>query len=102
VKDPLKDMEKEYYVYITANRYNSVLYTGITNDVKRRMFEHKQKLVKGFTKKYNVDKLVFCEGFNDSLEAIRAEKKIKGWTKQKKLALIKNGNPEFEDLSENI
>jgi putative endonuclease len=95
-------MDKQFYVYIVTNTYNSVLYTGITNDVKRRMFEHKHKLLKGFTKKYKVDKLVFCEEFNDSLDAIRAEKTIKGWTKQKKLNLIKNRNPEFEDLSEKI
>lgn len=95
-------MDKQFYVYIVTNTYNSVLYTGITNDVKRRMLEHRHKLLKGFTKKYNVDKLVFCEEFNDSLDAIRAEKKIKEWTKQKKLALIKNVNPQFKDLSERI
>ncbi len=95
-------MDKQFYVYIATNKYNTVLYTGVTNDVKRRIFEHKLKLLKGFTKKYNIDKLVFCEKFNASGDAIRAEKTIKGWTKQKKIALIKSKNPEFNDLSEKI
>ncbi len=95
-------MEKHFYVYIASNQHNTVLYTGVTNNVKKRMFEHRHNLIKGFTKRYNVDKLVFSEGFKDSLEAIRAEKKIKGWTKQKKIALIKSKNPEFNDLSEKI
>jgi putative endonuclease len=88
----------KYYVYIASNGRNTVLYTGITNDIDRRMFEHKKKLVKGFTEKYNVDKLVYCEEFNSPEEAIVAEKKIKGWVRKKKIELIKGINPEFTDL----
>ena len=76
-------MEKKYYVYIAANSRNTVLYTGVTNDINRRMFEHKNKLIKGFTEKYNVDKLVYCEGFNSPEEAIAAEKRIKGKKKNR-------------------
>ena len=93
-------MSKQVYVYIATNKNNTVLYTGITNDVKRRMTEHKHGLIKGFTKKYNVNKLIFLEVFNDATEAIRAEKKIKGWTKQKKIDLIKSTNPKLKDLLE--
>ena len=88
----------KYYVYIASNSRNTVLYTGITNDINRRMFEHKNKLVKGFTEKYNVDKLVYCEEFNSPGEAIAAEKKIKGWTRKKKIDLIESANSEFTDL----
>jgi putative endonuclease len=89
---------KEYFVYIATNKLNTVLYTGITNDLERRMFEHKDKLIPGFTSKYNVDKLVWCEGFNSPEEAIAFEKKVKGWTRIKKLNLIKSINPSFNDL----
>ncbi len=93
-------MEKNYYVYIATNYRNTVLYTGVTNDINRRMFEHKNKLVKGFTKKYNVDKLVYYDKFNSPEEAIAAEKKIKGWLRKKKIDLIKSINSEFRDLIE--
>lgn len=88
----------KYYVYIATNKNNNVLYTGITNDLNKRMYEHKNKLMKGFTEKYNVYKLVFYEEFNSPYEAIGAEKKIKGWLRKKKIDLIKNKNPEFKDL----
>lgn len=87
-----------YFVYIATNKNNTVLYTGITNDIERRMFEHKNKILQGFTAKYNVNKLIFCEDFNSPTEAIEAEKKIKGWKRQKKIDLIKISNPNFEDL----
>jgi len=77
---------------------NNTLYTGITNDLRRRLYEHKNKLVKGFTEKYNIDKLIWYEIFNNPIEAIVAEKKIKGWTRIKKMALIKSKNPNFEEL----
>jgi len=76
------------------------LYTGVTNNLERRIFEHKNKLIKGFTSKYNVNKLIWYEEFNSPEEAIAAEKKIKGWTRQKKIDLIKSMNPEFRDLME--
>ena len=90
--------QKLYYVYIAANKRNTTLYTGITNDLNRRMYEHKNKLIKGFTSKYNIEKLMYFQEFNTSLEAIRAEKKIKGWTRNKKIELIKSINFEFKDL----
>jgi len=89
---------RQYYTYIATNKLNTVLYTGITNDLERRMFEHKNKLISGFTSKYNVNKLIWYENFNSPEEAIAAEKKIKGWTRAKKLNLIKSTNPNFNDL----
>jgi len=90
-------MEKKYYVYIATNQSNT-LYTGVTNNIRRRMLEHKNKLIKGFTEKYNINKLVFYQEFNNPEEAIAAEKKIKGWTRKKKIELIKSMNPGFRDL----
>ncbi len=92
-------MRKEYFVYILTNKYNSVLYTGVTNNLQRRLYEHTQKLVPGFTAKYNVHKLVWYEIFSSPQEAIAAEKKIKGWKRDKKIILIQKQNPHFEDLS---
>lgn len=89
---------KHYHVYILTNKNNKVLYTGITNDLLRRMCEHSSKLIEGFTKKYNVDKLVYFEEFTDINEAIAAEKKIKGWLRIKKIALIESKNPKWENL----
>jgi len=87
-----------YYVYILTNTYNKVLYTGVTNDLVRRCYEHKSKIVKGFTQKYNVDKLVYFEIF-DSIElAIKREKQIKGYSREKKLQLINQFNKEWKEL----
>ncbi|MEW6328429.1 MAG: GIY-YIG nuclease family protein [Thermodesulfobacteriota bacterium] len=77
-----------HYVYILTNKRNTVLYTGMTNDLKRRVFEHKEKLVDGFTKKYNVTKLVYYEVFDDPENAILREKQIKAGSRQKKIDLI--------------
>ncbi len=87
-----------YYVYIATNQRNTVLYTGVTRDIERRIYEHKNKIVKGFTSKYNVEKLVYCEEFFEPNDAIAAEKKIKGWVRKKKIALIEERNPEWKDL----
>ena len=95
-------MKKQYYVYITTNKRNTVLYTGMTNDIMRRINEHKNKSIDGFTKKYNVTKLVYFESFDTPGEAIIAEKKIKGWLRKKKIDLIKNNNPKFKDLYHEI
>ena len=92
-------MNKNYWVYIATNKSNT-LYTGITNNLARRMHEHKNKLISGFTRKYNINKLVYFQQFNNPSEAIEAEKKIKGWTRRKKIKLIKSINHEFKDLSE--
>lgn len=89
---------KHYCVYILTNKTNKVLYTGITNNLLRRVYEHRNKLVKGFTEKYKVYKLVYCESFNNPNEAIAAEKKIKGWLRRKKIALIESKNPKWRDL----
>ncbi len=89
---------KYYYVYIATNPQNNVFYTGVTNNLIRRIDEHKQKLVSAFTEKYNVNKLVFYEVFEDINEAIKREKQIKGGSREKKLKLIESTNPNYEDL----
>jgi putative endonuclease len=93
-------MEKYYYVYIMTNKNNTVLYTGITNDLKRRVYEHKEKLVEGFTKKHNINKLVYYEIFEGVELAILREKQIKGGSRAKKIKLIENMNPHWRDLYE--
>ena len=95
-------MDKHYYLYIMTNRNNTVLYTGITSDLKRRIYEHKEKLAEGFTKKYNLTKLVYYEVFQDSLNAIQREKQIKGGSRKKKVALINDMNPAWKDLDEDL
>ena len=91
-------MDRQYYVYILANKNNTVLYTGVTNDLVRRVYEHREKLVAGFTKNYNVDKLVYYEIFEDIEQAILREKQLKGGSRQKKLELIESVNPSWNDL----
>ena len=88
-----------YYVYILTNKTHTVLYTGVTGNIERRMYEHKNKLIEGFTKKYNADKLVFFEAFNNVNDALESEKKIKGWKREKKVSLIESINPCWNDLS---
>jgi len=95
-------MPEHYYVYIMTNKYNAVLYTGVTNDLIRRVYEHKNKLVEGFTAKYNLTKLVYYEISKDVKEAINREKQIKGWKREKKEKLIKGFNPDWKDLYEEI
>ena len=92
--------DKQYYVYILTNKSNKVLYIGVTNDLVRRMFEHKNKLVDGFTKKYNLMKLVFYEVTNDVESAIKREKQLKDWHRDWKINLINQFNPKWKDLSE--
>lgn len=87
-----------YYTYILTNKYNNVIYVGMTNDLTRRVFEHKRKLVPGFTTKYNVDKLVYYEYFDFVEQAIIREKQIKKYSKAKKHALIMTKNPDFDEL----
>jgi len=91
-------MGKQYYVYILTNKNNRVLYTGVTNDLKKRVYEHKEKFVNGFTKKYNVSKLVYYEILEDPENAILREKKIKAGSRQKKIDLINSMNKEWADL----
>ncbi|GMU97211.1 GIY-YIG nuclease family protein [Ignavibacterium album] len=92
---------KDYYIYIMTNK-SKTLYTGMTNNLNRRVYEHKNKLIEGFTKKYNIDKLIYFELFNNPKDAIRREKQIKGWIRKKKIELIESMNPEWKDLSEGI
>ena len=89
----------QYYVYIMASR-SRTLYTGVTGNLKRRVFEHQEKLVPGFTTKYKVHRLVYFEETGDVQAAILREKQIKGWTRSKKLALINSLNPTWQDLSD--
>jgi len=89
-------------VYIMTNRYNSVLYTGVTNDLYRRVYEHKQHQVEGFTSKYRVEKLVYFEVTCNVNAAIEREKQIKGGSRRKKIDLIDSINPEWRDLTEDL
>ena len=91
-------MGNQYYVYIMTNEHHSVLYTGVSNDLTRRVYEHKEKLVEGFTKKYKVNKLVYYESYEDIKSAILREKQIKAGPRRKKVDLIKSLNPEWQDL----
>lgn len=90
---------KYYYVYIMTNK-SRTLYTGVTNNLERRVGEHKSKAIPGFTSKYNITKLVYYEEGSDINVAIAREKQIKGWLRAKKIALIESTNPEWRDLSE--
>lgn len=89
---------KSYYIYILTNKNNSVLYVGVTKDIVRRIWEHKSKLIEGFTKKYNVDKLVYYEKFNDPNSAIAREKQLKAGSRKKKLDIINSFNNNWKDL----
>jgi putative endonuclease len=88
----------QYYVYIMTNK-SRTLYTGVTNDLARRVYEHKQKLLPGFTSKYNITKLVYFEATEDVYAALNREKQIKGWLRDKKIALIEAANSNWKDLS---
>ena len=93
---------RQYYVYLMTNKGNTVIYTGITNDLIRRVWEHKNKSIKGFTKKYNVNELVYYEVCSDVHSAIAREKQIKGGSRAKKEALINSLNPDWKDLSHDL
>jgi putative endonuclease len=89
---------KQYYVYIITNK-SKTLYTGVTSDLIKRVYLHKNHLINGFTKKYNITNLVYYEITNDVNAAIKREKQIKGWLRKKKIALIESINPNWKDLS---
>ena len=95
-------VEKYYFIYILTNLSNTVLYTGVTNNIKRRIFEHKSKLVPGFTYKYNVIKLVYYDIFSSIEDAISREKQIKAGPRKKKVSLINSINPKWNDLYQYI
>lgn len=92
----------QYYVYILFSQPNGTLYIGVTNDLIKRVYEHKNKLVDGFTKKYNVDKLGYYEIYEDINEAIGREKQLKGWIREKKIRLILQSNFSWVDLYEKL
>ena len=93
----------QYYVYILTNEKGNVMYTGVTNDLIKRVFEHKHHLDKGsFTARYNVEKLVYFEMTSDVKAAIEREKQIKGWNRKRKNQLVESMNPEFKDLYEGL
>ena len=89
-----------FYVYILTNVNGNVMYIGITNNLKRRLYEHKNGIFEGFTKRYHVDKLVYYEHFFNIRDAIAREKQLKGWRREKKDALVETMNPDWNDLSE--
>jgi putative endonuclease len=93
---------KNYYVYILTNQHNTVLYTGATNDLARRATEHREKLVPGFTSRYNVTKLFYYELFEDVNAAISREKQIKGGSRQKKIDLVNSFNCDWRDLYDDL
>ena len=93
-------LEHHYYVYLMTNWNNKVMYVGITNNLERRVYEHKQKLVKGFTEKYKVNKLLYFEETGDVWAALAREKEIKKWRREKKNDLVQSLNPRWIDLSE--
>ena len=95
-------IQKKGYVYILANITNRVLYTGVTSNLVKRVYEHKQHLVEGFTAKYNIEKLVYFEMYDDINQAIAREKQLKGGSREKKLRLIETINPTFDDLYKSI
>ena len=93
---------KQYYVYLLTNQSNHVLYIGVINDLVRRMYEHRDKLADGFTKKYNVNKLVYFEETDDINSALSREKQLKNWHRDWKINLITEANPQWKDLGEDI
>ena len=97
-----RTMDKQYYVYILASRRNGTLYIGITSDLIRRIWEHKNKAVAGFSSRYGVDKLVYYEIFDDPENAIKREKRLKFYTRKWKIDLIEKTNPEWKDLYQDI
>jgi putative endonuclease len=95
-------MDKSYCVYILCNKYYTVLYVGVTSDLKARVYQHKEELVEGFTKRYKLHRLVYYEVTDDVISAISREKQIKNYSRKKKMDLIDSFNPHWEDLYDKI
>ena len=95
-------MDRNYYVYILASRRNGTLYIGVTSDLINRTWEHRNKVIEGFTKKYSIDNLVYFEQFSDPENAIKREKRLKRYNRKWKLELIEKENPEWRDLYEEL
>lgn len=94
----LYNIKNQYYIYILANKRNGTLYIGVTSNLVKRVYEHKNNIIEGFSKKYNIHKLVYYEITNDIESAIRREKQLKKWNRKWKINLIENSNPEWIDL----
>ena len=95
----LTSMSKTYFVYLLSNS-SKMIYIGVTNDLERRIYEHKKKMKEGFTKKYNLHQLVYYEEPDDIGRALEREKQLKGWRRQKKVSLIESTNPEWKDITQ--
>ena len=95
-------MDRQYYVYIMTNKSNTVLYAGVTSNIERRCYEHREKLIEGFSKRYNIVKLVYYETTNDIVVALKREKQIKAGSRAKKIQLINGMNPSWIDLSKDF
>jgi putative endonuclease len=95
-------MNKQYFLYLMTNPHNTVIYTGVTSNLHKRIFQHKEKTLKGFSAKYNLKKLVYYEAFDDPVNAIVREKQIKAGSREKKIRLIESINPNWMDLSEGL
>jgi putative endonuclease len=95
-------MINQYYVYILSSKKNGTLYVGVTNDLIRRVGEHKESLVEGFTNKYKINKLVYFETYNDINEAVLREKRLKKWNREWKIRLIESINPNWDDLTDKL
>ena len=93
---------KQYYIYILTNRKKGVLYIGVTGNLIKRIWEHKNKVINGFSKKYNTDKLVYVENYTDPESAILREKRLKKWKRDWKIKLIESNNPEWKDLYDSL
>ena len=93
---------KKYYVYIMASKKDGILYVGVTNELLRRVYEHKNNIIQGFTAKYKVHNIVYFEEYNDILDAITREKRIKKWKRVWKIELIEKNNPDWKDLYNEI
>ena len=93
---------KHYYIYILANKKNGSLYIGFTDNILRRIWQHKSKLIKGFTSKYNIENLVYLESYDNPIDGIKREKQLKKWKRSWKIKLIEENNPDWEDLYNKI
>ncbi|MDP2952665.1 MAG: GIY-YIG nuclease family protein [Chloroflexota bacterium] len=98
----IRGVKSQYYVYILANRTNVALYIGVTSDLNRRIYEHKQKLIRGFAERYGIDKLVYYEVYHDPENAILREKHLKGSSRARKNRLVESLNPRWRDLYDEI
>jgi len=92
-------MDKTYYVYILSDTFHGTLYVGVTNNLARRMYEHQNGLVDGFTKTYDIKCLVYYESYNNAIDAIQREKRVKKWNRIWKIRLINSQNPQWKDLN---